>query len=222
VIRLMHGDSRELLPAECPNPAVIVTDPPYGIGYSSGWTANTMPADGRTHLYGNRWNGSIAGDESTWAFDWLACTYPGVPIAVFGHWSQGAPWPNPRALLVWDKGDSVGMGDLAVPWKPNHEPIWIYGAGWTGPRTSAVLRGPVVSRITMGRTHPHEKSVPVIAEIIDKAPAGTVLDPFAGTGAALLAAAQLGREAVGVEIESVYVETANRRLGQTMLWTGAP
>ena len=40
----------------------------------------------------------------------------------------------------------------------------------------------------------------------------TVLDPFAGTGTTLIAAAQAGRNAIGVEIDPEYARIANRRL----------
>jgi site-specific DNA-methyltransferase (adenine-specific) len=40
----------------------------------------------------------------------------------------------------------------------------------------------------------------------------TVLDPFAGTGTTLVAAARLGRNAVGVEIDPDYIRNAADRL----------
>ncbi|WP_426750430.1 DNA methyltransferase [Myxococcus sp. Y35] len=43
---------------------------------------------------------------------------------------------------------------------------------------------------------------------------GLVLDPFAGTGATLVAAQLLGRRAVGADLEERYCEAAPRRLEQ--------
>lgn len=43
-------------------------------------------------------------------------------------------------------------------------------------------------------------------------PGEWVLDPFAGTGSALVAAEHLGRRAVGLEVQAGYAELANRRL----------
>lgn len=67
-----------------------------------------------------------------------------------------------------------------------------------------------------GRESTSEKPVRLLAHLIEKsAPSqGLVLDPFAGTGATLLPAHQLGRRAVGVELEERYCEAAARRLEQ--------
>ncbi|MGH8247760.1 MAG: DNA-methyltransferase, partial [Gammaproteobacteria bacterium] len=42
----------------------------------------------------------------------------------------------------------------------------------------------------------------------------TVLDPFAGIGTTLVAAAQAGRNAIGTEIDADYVELARQRLAK--------
>ena len=43
-------------------------------------------------------------------------------------------------------------------------------------------------------------------------PGGTVLDPFAGSGSTLIAAAHEGFSAIGIEREAEYIAIARRRL----------
>jgi DNA modification methylase len=63
------------------------------------------------------------------------------------------------------------------------------------------------------RLHVTQKPTRMMREIIERwAPTDTtILDPFSGSGPVLLAAKQLGRRAIGVEIDHRYCQTIVRR-----------
>jgi adenine-specific DNA-methyltransferase len=67
--------------------------------------------------------------------------------------------------------------------------------------------------------HPCEKPIAMMEHIIrtSSRPGAVVLDCFMGSGSTLVAAQNLGRDAIGIELNESYIEQARRRLGQTML-----
>jgi DNA modification methylase len=120
--------------------------------------------------------------------------------------------------LVWDKGEAAGMGDLSIPWKPNYDFIYIFGRTWNGKRNSSILRSINISRISMGRMHPHEKPVSLVRQLIDKLPVEcTIFDPFMGSGTTGVACVQLGRNFIGCEIDPKYFAIAEKRIKQAQL-----
>jgi site-specific DNA-methyltransferase (adenine-specific) len=205
-VTLFHGDCREVtawLDAD-----VLVTDPPYGIDYHSNQRRQTLAR-------------SIAGDKDARARDDVLFYWGDRPALVFGTWRIPRPAAT-RALLVWDTKGALGMGAMDLPWKPAHQEIYVLGKGFKGRRDSDVLTvAPVQSLGYNGREHPHEKPVTLMKQLIAKCPPGTVADPFAGSGSTLVAAKQLGRKAIGVELEERYCEVVAKRLAQGVLDFGS-
>lgn len=205
-VTLYHGDCLEI--TEWLEADVLVTDPPYGISYESNFNR-----DKRNVKMGRR----IASDRSISARDRALDLWGERPAIVFGRWDSPRP-DGTRARLIWDKGNSVGMGDLAMPWGRSEEEIYVLGTGFVGKRTGNVISQQMLMSSDRDRPdHPTPKPIPLMENLIAKCPPGVVADPFAGSGSTLVAAKRLGRRAIGVELEEKYCEIAARRLSQDVL-----
>ena len=68
--------------------------------------------------------------------------------------------------------------------------------------------------------HPAEKPIALMSNIVEisSRPTGLILDPFMGSGATLRAAKNLGRKAIGIEMNESYCEQASKRLAQGVLF----
>lgn len=180
----------------------VLTDPPYGMRYSSGHATDILWGAAR----------SVIGDSSTCARDALLKLFEPNPTLCFGTWRVPRPAAT-RMVLIWDKGGALGMGDLRLPWKPDHEEIYVLGTDFVGTRTSGsvIKHPPVQSMAKNGRVHPTEKPVGLLVKLANKLP-GKILDPFMGSGSTGVACMNLGRSFIGVEIERRYFDIACRRI----------
>lgn len=205
LVTLYLGDAlevREWLTAD-----VLVTDPPYGMAYVSNWRAGVTDP--------------MAGDQDTAVRDRALEMWGDRPAIVFGTWRVPRPPTTRQVITWWKRKAGPGMGDLRMPWGNSTEEIYVLGDGFTGRRRPNVIvtdemrnsRGALTSRIG----HPTPKPVGLMEQLIECCPPGVVADPFAGSGATLLAARNLGRRAIGVEIDERYCEVIARRLSQDVL-----
>ena len=216
-VTLYHGDCltehREWLDAD-----VLVTDPPYGGGFRSrhGWR------DGEAKKI------RVAGDKNTIVRDEALEAWGDKPALVFGFWRRPIP-PTTRQMIVWDKRGGNGFsGDYKMPWADATEQIYVIGRdGWQGKRVPAIYSIPSLHSASPERYgHPTPKPVMLMTALLEKCPPGVVADPFAGSGATLVAARNLGRKCVGVELEERYCEIIADRLAQGTLifeetaWSG--
>lgn len=203
---IYHADCREVMPS-LSHSFVVITDPPYGISHSSGHVSSATTAPWMEQ--------EIRGDSDTQLRDEVLAGR--TEWACFGSIKMPSPCGT-RATVVWDKGPASGMGDLSFPFKLSWELIYFKGGGWTGSRDEGVIKNRwIVTRASMGRQHPNEKPVALMAYLISKHVDPVIIDPFMGSGTTLVAAKALNRRAIGIEIEERYCEIAARRLQQEVL-----
>lgn len=196
-IVIYHGDCREILPHLEPVDLVL-TDPPYGMAYKHGARkgGRIMGFDGE----------SVIGDDVPFdPAEWLR--FPRVILWGANHY--GDKLPSSRGWLVWDKREGIApndQSDCELAWTSFLTTARLFSRYWNG------------GGITEQRFHPTQKSLDVMRWCLGFAPdAQTILDPFMGSGTTLRAAKDLGRKAIGIEIEEKYCEIAAKRLAQEVL-----
>jgi len=235
--RVVCGDARDpAVIAGClsdAEPALMVTDPPYGVDLDLDWRADV------THRVGYGLGGtpanntgatSITGDDTA---DWSA-VYELVPSVRVAYVWHGATNVGPVVAglarlgfevayqVIWDKTvPTMGHGGAWYDWE--HEPCLVVRRGkslpFTGGRQSTIIRCPSPKRKFGPRSteeawdHPNQKPMAVIEPPIINHLRGTefVFDPFLGSGTTLMAAERTGRRCVGVEVDPRFVDLTVRR-----------
>ena len=216
--QILVGDVLDHL-AEMPDDSIdcILSDPPYGIDFQSRY----RPADRRL--------AKIAGDKEphvAWITEAHRVAKIGTAMACFHRWDvaeafrvaiEDAGW-SVRAQCVWYKG-SGGMGDLKGTPALEHEPFWFATKGrfeFPAGRMMSVIRATQLP--PPHRMHPNEKSIGLYQHLVRHltVTGDVVLDPFAGSGSCLAAAASLGRDAIGIEINPQYAAMAEQRVARTL------
>jgi len=119
--------------------------------------------------------------------------------------------------VAWTR-DTPGMGSV---FRSAWDPMLILSVGTPVVRDKAAVRNVVHTAKPRGGEHPYEKPVALWRHLFDRVPSGLVVDPFMGTGAALIAAVLSGHQAIGIEIEERYCEIAARRCSQEVLGLSA-
>lgn len=202
-IQIFHGDCREILPHLGPVDLVL-TDPPYGIGYVNG--AINIP--NATKFAGVK----VHGDDKPFDPSFLL-HFPAVILWGANHFKSALP--NGGRWLVWDKRCGVvpqrDTSDVEMAWVSGpRRADRIFRHVWDG-----FLKD---SEMGQERFHPTQKPIPLMTWCLSFAPdAQTILDPFMGSGTTLVAARDLGRRCIGVEIEQKYCDIAIERLRQRTL-----
>lgn len=229
---IAHGDCREILPSVEMVDA-IVTDPPYGTGYYAedkdagsvikGLDAPVLAVFGYPeHLCHYAILRSAAPDEwvTWWAtnaalrgFTTVGLRRESEHIAI---WGKAPRWRDVRQAVARPEltasANAHGRGRTNSERKAER----VYGDVWRDASPGLGFQSHL-------RQHVNEKPLAVMMRLVDMVtkPGATVLDPFMGSGTTLRAAKDLGRKAIGIEIEERYCSIAAKRLAQEVLDVGA-
>jgi site-specific DNA-methyltransferase (adenine-specific) len=194
-IQIFHGDCREVLPCLSPGMAVV-TDQPYGTGWVRGGGA--VGEFNAKH------------ERPAWdVFDlgWISLVPSPASFAVFAPMSRKDETLEavPNAGVVYYKKTNPRPGG------PDLEPIVVC------PPPLYEYEYPAYNGDC--HLHPCQKPEKLMRWVVREfaAPGATILDPFMGSGTTLRAAKDLGRKAIGIEIEEKYCEIAANRLRQEVL-----
>jgi DNA modification methylase len=205
---IYHGDCREIIDEL--EFDVIVADPPYGVGYEL--KAVVVGKGNRRRMMGGLL--PVHGDDQP--FDPSHLLAAGKPTVMFGANYYSDRLPSSGGWIAWDKtgggrGPDNSFTDVELAWTNTRKHPVIFHHLWKG-----LVRD---SEAGEAVKHPTQKPVSLMALVIEMAskPGDIVLDPYAGSGPTLRAAKDLGRKAIGIEIEERYCEIAAKRLAQEVL-----
>lgn len=239
-ITIYHGDCREIMPTIADASVdLVLTDPPYGHNNNNGdlihrWeealglVQRGVASAGKARPIAN--DGPEANEIVRWMFgEARRVIKPGCcccggggggPDPQFARWSL---WLGEvltfKQMVVWDKG-GLGMG---WHYRRNYETILVAekpGAAckWYGGHTqSNVIRIPGIKPSADDHPTPKPPELMGLFVRLHSERGDLVLDPFMGSGTTLRAAKDLGRRAIGIEIEERYCETAAKRMAQEVL-----
>ncbi len=179
----------------------VVTDPPYGIAHVKG--------GGGRGVHSRRNIAPIVGDDAP--FDpapWLA--FPEVILWGADHFYPRLP--DQGRWLAFDKLGGMepwdSFSDVEFAWHSAEGAARLFSMKWKGIACVKAGEGLGV------REHPTQKPIGLMEWCLGqlRAPAGTILDPFMGSGTTGVACAKLGRKFIGIEIEPRYFDIACRRI----------
>ena len=200
---LYLGDCLEVMPALGPVDAVV-TDPPYGIGYSRGAGGGGFGGSRRvtSSLDGRK----VIGDDQP--FDPATLLALDIPAILWGANHYASRLPDASRWLVWDKRRGTAVNDFAdceFAWTNLRGPARCLPHMWNG--------GLRDSERGIPRVHQTQKAIIVMEWCLGFVPdAEIILDPFMGSGTTLVACAKLGRKGVGIELDPGYFQIACERV----------
>jgi site-specific DNA-methyltransferase (adenine-specific) len=200
------ADCMDILP-KIPDKSIdlVLTDPPYGLNYQySGYEdteqnlINLIDGIFPTLLIISERIALTCGHTNIWKYpqsDWVGCWY-------YGTTNSRNSW----GFTSW-------------------QPILFYGkdpylATGQGARSDVLKDAHAPDHLLKNKLHSCPKPIEFIRKLISRCSVfgdDIILDPFLGSGTTAVAAKQLGRKYIGIEISEKYCEIAVQRLSQEIL-----
>lgn len=210
---IYHGDCCELVDA-LPTPALVIADPPYDLVATGGGMARPGTRRHVDNIAGHLDMGFDMSILDRWD-NWF-CFCSKNQLVELLQKAEGDRW----MLITWNKPNPTPFCN--GNYLPDTEYIVhrftgadrLFGDS-SNDRSRFMVRPSVLN--TSG--HPSPKPIDLIQKLVrlGSRPGELILDPFMGSGTTLRAAKDLGRRAIGIEIEERYCEIAAKRLGQEVM-----
>jgi site-specific DNA-methyltransferase (adenine-specific) len=200
---IYFADSSKYIEQIAESGALVWADPPYGVNERT-----RRRSSGRSGLALCNDFPPVLGDDQP--FDpapWLACER----LVLWGANHYASRLPDSPTWLAWDKRDQQLENDNAdceLAWTNLGGPARVFRHLWAG-----MLRA---SEQDEPRVHPTQKPIALARWAFERwcEPSDLVVDPFMGSGSALLAARECGQRAIGFELSEEYCRLAVERLGR--------
>lgn len=208
-VTIYHGDCREILP-QLGKVDLVLTDPPYKVSGKRGVISKEK---------------SYKSLNEDWDYDfevaWLDSLNDNMLVFCSYHLLKDyLNWKTPRQILHWHKinafpslCDYYDWSIEYILWYSSNSPIFNRDFAKHDLFETGICSG------NERLSHATQKPLKLIEQLIlvHSNKADTILDPFMGSGTTLRAAKNLGRKAIGIEIEEKYCEIAARRMAQQVM-----
>jgi site-specific DNA-methyltransferase (adenine-specific) len=242
-ITIYHGDCQEVMPSlEDESVDIVVTSPPYNMGLVPGGNGRGMYRPGANNKagrfrdgYGVHDDAMPQGDYDRWQRECIAEMWRIVSRGIFynhrprvehGHLRVplGLQFRAAvlRQIIIWDRGTGIDVNLRAFCTRQEWILLFAKPAFMLADHSASGMGD--VWRLGMEHAetgHPAPFPIELPTRALAATGAQTVLDPFMGSGTTLRAAKDMGRRAIGIEIEERFCEIAAKRLSQEVLGMSA-
>jgi len=214
LVTLYHGDGRAAGVVE----GVVMTDPPYNVGYHYASYEDRLSDTDYLSLLGVTCRAPSVVIQYPEPMFSIARAIGMDPSKVVS-WVYNANTPRQWRSVAWF-GIAPDLSLVRQPYKnPTDRRIAaLIASGSEGPSVYDWWHIDQVKNVSDEKVgHPCQVPLELMARIIAVTPAETIVDPFAGSGTTLRAAKDAGRRAIGFEMDESYCEMAAVRLSQEVL-----